>query len=232
MWMVVAYFPHSNIPVLLPTVRAERFWYFPVIGSSLAIAACFTWLYQVTKKWWHGSIAVGLCVAFVTFQAGRARTHALHYADDLVFWDATRKSVPNSSKAHLNYSVMWGARGRLDIRLYANRDALKLAPKWPMAHVYLGDTLCRLHRPDEAWPHYKDGFELAPGDPNLIALALQCLYDESSLEKHRTELVELANKHPGSWLAYLANDTLNNAAKNKGVDPKYRPRGYNEGPKE
>lgn len=102
----------------------------------------------------------------------------------------------------------------------------------PMAHIYLGDTLCRLHRAEEAWPHYKNGFELAPGDPNLIALALQCLWDESALENHRDELTTLADKHPGSWLAYLAHDTLNNGEKHEGVDPKYRPRGYNEGPKE
>ena len=232
MWTVIAYFPHSNIPVLLPTVRAERFWYFPVIGSSLAIAAGFAWLFEKTRRQAHGSIAVGLCCAFLVFQAARARTHAFHYADDLTFWDATRKAVPNSAKAHLNYSVMWGARGRLDIRLHSNRRALELAPKWPMAHIYLGDTLCRLHRPEEAWPHYKKGFELAPGDPNLIALALQCLWDESTLENHRNELTTLADANPGSWLAYLANDTLNNGEKNQGVDPKYRPRGYNEGPKE
>jgi protein O-mannosyl-transferase len=232
MWVVVAYFPHSNIPVLLPTVRAERFWYFPVIGSSLAIAAGLVWMYEATRNRWHGAIAVGLGVAFLAFQGARARTHAFHYADDLTFWDATRKAVPNSSKAHLNYSVMWGARGRLDIRLHSNRDALRLAPKWPMAHIYLGDTLCRLHRAKEAWPHYKNGFELAPGDPNLIALALQCLWDESELENHRDELTALADKNQGSWLAYLAHDTLNNGEKNEGVDPKYRPRGYNEGPKE
>jgi len=232
MWAVVSYFPHSNIPVLLPTVRAERFWYFPVIGSSLAVAAAFVWLYQRTRHRLKGALAVGLAVAFLVFQGARARTHAFHYADDLTFWDATRKAVPNSAKAHLNYSVMWGARGRLDIRLHSNRRALALAPKWPMAHIYLGDTLCRLHRPEEAWPHYKRGFELAPGDPNLIALALQCMWDEASLEKHRDELTLLADDHPGSWLAYLAHDTLRNGEKHQGVDPQYRPRGYNEGPKE
>ena len=232
MWIVVSYFPHSNIPVLLPTVRAERFWYFPVIGSSLAITAGFVWLFRKTRHWHQGAVAVGLVAAFITFQAARARTHAFHYADDLTFWDATRKAVPNSSKAHLNYSVMWGARGRLDIRLYSNRDALRLAPKWAMAHIYLGDTLCRLHRPDEAWPYYRDGFELAPGDPNLIALALQCMWDEVSIEDHEDDLLTMGTKHPGSWLEYLAKDTISNGTKNSGVDPKYRPRGYNEGPKE
>ena len=43
---------------------------------------------------------------------------------------------------------------------------------------------------------------------------------------------ELPDAHEGSWLAYLAIDTLQNHEKNKGVDPKYRPRGYNEGPKD
>jgi protein O-mannosyl-transferase len=151
-----------------------------------------------------------LFASFLMFQGVRARMHALDYRDDLVFWDATRRAVPRSAKAHLNYSVMWGARGRLDVRLEENRLAAQLAPKWPMAHIYLGDTLCRLHRSEEAWPHYKQGFELAPGDPNLIALSLQCLWDESSLEPHADELNEMADSHPGSWLAYLAVDTLRN----------------------
>jgi hypothetical protein len=234
LWVVVSYFPHSNIPVLLPTVRAERFWYFPVIGSSLALAATIVWAWQRTQRWWDGAPVIALCAMFFVFQGARARMHALDYKDDLVFWDATRKAVPRSAKAHLNYSVMWGARGRLDIRLEENQIASDLAPQWPMAHIYLGDTLCRLHRTDEAWLHYAKGFELAPGDPNLIALALQCMWDESALEKHHDELMAMSDKHPGSWLAYLAVDTLRNGKDHTpgGVDPKYRPRGYNEGPKE
>jgi hypothetical protein len=46
------------------------------------------------------------------------------------------------------------------------------------------------------------------------------------------ELRALATEHASSWLAYLAVDTLDNHEKNKGVDPEYRPRGYNQGPKE
>jgi hypothetical protein len=234
LWIVVSYFPHSNIPVLLPTVRAERFWYFPVIGSSLALAALFAWMWDRSQRWWDGVPAIALFALFLVFQGTRARMHALDYKDDLVFWDATRKAVPQSAKAHLNYSVMWGARGRLDIRLEENQIAVDLAPQWPMAHIYLGDTLCRMHRTDEAWPHYAKGFEQAPGDPNLIALALQCMWDESAVEKHHDELMDMSDKHPGSWLAYLAVDTLRNGKDHTppGVDPKYRPRGYNEGPKE
>lgn len=226
-WIVVSYFPHSNIPAVLPTVRAERFWYFPAIGSSCVLACAFAWLAARAPR--LGALAFG---AFFALQCGKARAHALDYADDLVFWRATREAAPRSAKAHLNYSVMEGARGRLDVRLEANRVALDLAPRWPMAHIYLGDTLCRLHRAEEAWPHYVRGFELADNDTSLVSLALQCLWDEGAAMGHKDELEKLAEAHPGSWLSFLATDLVQNGEAHGGVDPQYRPRGYNEGPKE
>jgi hypothetical protein len=233
-WIVVSYFPVSNIPVVLPTVRAERFWYFPALATSVLLALAFARAIRASRgpaaraAWWTAF------AAFVVLQCVAARRHANDYTDDLVFWDATRHAVPRSAKAHLNYSVMQGARGNLEARLAANRDALALAPQWPMANVYLGDTLCRLHRAKEAWPHYARGFELAPNDTNLLALGIQCLWDEHALDEGsdvRDELEELAEKHPGSWLDSLAIDTIYNGAEHGGVDPKYRPRGYNQGPK-
>ncbi|MGH7280679.1 MAG: tetratricopeptide repeat protein, partial [Polyangiaceae bacterium] len=235
-WIVVSYFPVSNIPVLLPTVRAERFWYFPVIATSILLAIAWNWLFKKMEK--RGSLFYNAAVVafglFFCFQCFAARRHANDYTDDLVFWDATRHAVPRSAKAHLNYSVMQGARGNLEERLAANRVALGLAPKWPMASVYLGDTLCRLHRAQEAWPYYKQGFELAPNDQNLVALGVQCLWDEKAMgegSEARAGLEQLATDHPGSWVAYIARDTIDNGDDHNGVDPKYRPRGYNEGPK-
>lgn len=236
LWVVVSYFPVSNIPVLLPTVRAERFWYFPAIGSSLLLAIAFAGFSSCFKR---GSLVrVGTTVGIVGFfliQGVCARRHANDYTDDLTFWDATRKAVPRSAKAHLNYSVMKGARGDLEGRLKANEIALELAPQWPMASIYLGDTLCRLHRAPEAWPHYQRGFDLAPNDVNLVALALQCLWDEKMLapeSKTRDELDAIKSNHAGSWVEYLGKDILEHGEEHNGVDPKYRPRGYNEGPKD
>jgi hypothetical protein len=241
-WVVVSYFPHSNIPVLLPTVRAERFWYFPVIGSSFVIAGFFTWLFAKTRRFQEGAPAVGLFALFFMFQCGKAYQHSRDYHDDLRFWDATRHAVPRSAKAHLNYSVMQGARGRLDIRAESNRVALELAPEWPMAHVYLADTLCRMHKVEEAWPFYKSGFPLAENDPNLLSLGLQCLWDEKlpdetgasvpAFKIYEEELTRIADQRPGTWVAYLVRDVSANGDKNNGVDPKHRPRGYNEGAKD
>jgi hypothetical protein len=236
LWIAVSYFPVSNIPVLLPTVRAERFWYFPAIGSSLLFALAFSAILQRLKP---GALArtlfVWLMLAFFAIQGICARRHANDYTDDLTFWDATRKAVPRSAKAHLNYSVMKGARGDLEGRRAANEAALKLAPQWPMASIYLGDTLCRLHRAPEAWPHYMRGFDLAPNDVNLVALAIQCLWDEKMLlpdTEIRKELDAIKSNHPGSWVEYLGKDVLEHGEEHNGVDPKYRPRGYNEGPKD
>jgi tetratricopeptide (TPR) repeat protein len=169
---------------------------------------------------------------FLLFQAFAGRWHALDYTDDLIFWRATHDAAPRSAKAQLNYSVMLGARGQLEERLKINAEAMRLAPAWPMAHVYYGDTLCRLKRAELAWPHYLRGFELAPNDLNLIALGLQCAWEEKIIDKHKDEILALSEKHPGSWLAFLGSDLVYNGVANGGVQKKYRPRAYDEGPKQ
>jgi hypothetical protein len=218
-------------------VRAERFWYTPVIGTSLLFAIVFAWIWDADPRRWARRGLVAFVTVFLQFQGLAARFHANDYTDDLVFWDATRKAVPRSAKAHLNYSVMKGARGDLNARLAANGEALKLAPEWAMASIYYGDTLCRLHRAEEAWPHYVNGFDRAMNDVNLVALALQCLWDEKMISedgKLRPALVELKDeaRFKGSWVAFLADDIVDHGDEHGGVDPKYRPRGYNEGPKD
>jgi hypothetical protein len=229
LWVPIAYFPHSNIPVLLPTVRAERFWYLPVVGTSLVIGTAFA-LARVREEWRRAVVVLAVC--FFGFQAVKARWHALDYTSDLTFWRATARAVPNSAKAHLNYSVMVGAHnGDLPKRLAINAEAKRLAPQWPMAHVYYGDTLCRMNKAEEAWFHYATGFELGPNDPNLLALGLQCLWDHKVIEAHADELLEMAERHPGSWLAYFATEIVNRGEEHGGIEKKYRPRGYDEGPK-
>jgi hypothetical protein len=231
-WAPVAYFPHSNIPVTLPTVRAERFLYLPASGMALALGLVLATFVRTRRIFGiaHGGPAV--VALFLAFQGARARFHAFDYTDDLVFWRATARAVPMSAKAHLNYGVMLGARGHLDQRLVENRRAMEIAGTWPMAHVYYADTLCRLGRTEEAWPSYKKGLLLGPNDRSLVALALQCLWDHGTVESRQAELVSLADEHPGTWLSWLCRDIVANGKKNAGVDKKYRPRGYDEGPAE
>jgi hypothetical protein len=76
------------------------------------------------------------------------------------------------------------------------------------------------------------GFELAPNDSNLVALGLQCLWDKKSIDSHKDELLRMASDHPGSWLAFLASDIVQNGKEHDGVQKQYRPRSYDGGPKE
>jgi tetratricopeptide (TPR) repeat protein len=199
----------------------------------MLIAALFAGLHGALSRFRRAFwVAPALFAAFFSFQCVKAYLHAMDYRSDLAFWEATKNAVPRSAKAHLNYSVMKGARSDMQTRLSESLIALDLAPQWPMAHIYTGDALCRMGRPDDAWPHYAEGFDRSPNDTGLISLALQCLWDTGKLEAHEDELRELAEKHKGSWLAFLAVDTLDNGKEHRGVNPKYRPRSYNEGPKD
>jgi hypothetical protein len=238
-WIVVFYFPVSNIPIVLPTVRAERFWYFPAVFTAVLVALFFERLLEWGKRRDAAVAARGIVLGYLAFQCLAARLHANDYHDDLVFWRATRRAVPTSAKAQLNYGVMLGTRGDLPGREEATRLALTLAPEWPMAHIYLADVICRQHRALEAWPYYESGFERGPNDKGLIALGLQCLWDERVLTADggggdtqvRAQLETLMAAHPGTWLDNLGHDILTNGERLGGVDPKNRPRSYNDGPK-
>jgi hypothetical protein len=230
-WLPLAYFPLSNIPVILPTVRAERFWVLPALGCALVLGSALNRLLCVENIRLRKPMII-LAAGWLAFQATQARLHACDYADDLAFWQAAARAVPRSAKAHLNYAVMLGTRNRMTERLREGAIAQQLAPDWPMAHVYQGDTLCRLKRYDEAFPHYARGFKVGPNEPNLIALGLQCLWDGKQIKKHEDELLKLAAESSDrSWLNFLVVDIVNDGEKYNGVQPKYRPRGYNEGPK-
>ena len=63
-----------------------------------------------------GTFREGVFAVFFGFQAVQTYSHAMDYRDDVTFWKATKNAVPNSAKAHLNYSVMKGARGDLETR--------------------------------------------------------------------------------------------------------------------
>lgn len=229
-WVPVTYFPHSNVLVLLPTIRAERLWYVPLIAIAVGVALALARTLEGAARGRRWLVAVP--VAFFAVQLVQARRHAAHFDDDLTFWRATVAASPLSAKAHLNYGVMLGARGFTEARLEHTRRALELAPQWPMAAAYYADALCRDRRADEAWPYYRQSFERGPNEAHLIALGLQCLWDEGRVSPLGVELEALAAEHPGTWLEFLVGDLLANGHQHGGVQPRYRPRAYDEGPRE
>lgn len=235
-----AFFPLSNIVKTLPTVRAERFWYVSALATAVAIAIVLALLARRSPKWWYA--VAGFTLAFLGFQGFKARAHANDFSNDLVFWKSAAEAVPNSAKAHLNYSVMLGARApeiwgwttteAQEARLVENEWAAKLAPHWDMAFIYVGDTLCQLNRMDEAWEWYKKGFRIGPQNSGLIALALQCMSDHNALLAHGADaealITEIEKTSQNSWYAYLARDTLERERKCRGVEEPQEPWTFGE----
>jgi hypothetical protein len=223
-----AFFPVSNIPKVLPTCRAERFWYTPALATSVVIAILL--VYLARRAWESGVIAM---LAFVIMQGAFARKHANHFRDDLVFWEAAARAVPNSAKAHLNYSVMLGARAvelrkwtyeqAQEARLIENVRATELAPHWDMAFIYVGDTLCQLNRfdgPDGAWSWYQKGFHIAPDNTGFVALALQCMSDHNQIMVREKELKSVAYEADlkDHWVRYIIDETLERERKCRGYE--------------
>jgi hypothetical protein len=210
-----AFFPLSNIPKLLPTVRAERFWYTPALAICVLVTIAFL---LVARRSWIAAAVVA--TAYLCGQSICARSHANDFNDDLSFWESAAHSVPMNAKAHLNYSVMLGARAQeyrgmthtqaQEARLVENIRATELAPDWDMALVYVGDTLCQLDRMDEAWTWYVRGFRAAPANTGLMALALDCMSSKNALLRKETEARALATEpqYAGSWLKFMIEDTL------------------------
>ncbi|MBK7583153.1 MAG: hypothetical protein IPI67_23510 [Myxococcales bacterium] len=167
-----------------------------------------------------------------SLQAFKARWHALDYTSDLTFWRATQRSVPRSAKAQLNYSVMVGAHNNdLAKRLELNGEAKRLAPQWPMAHVYYGDTLCRMNKPEDALPHYVTGFELGPKRSQPDCAGHAVFVGPQGDRGSPRRAARSGGETPGSWLNYFAIEIVYRGEEHKGIEKKYRPRGYDEGPK-
>jgi hypothetical protein len=205
----------SNIPKALPTVRAERFWYSPALAICVLVMLAF--LFAARRNWTAAAIAAAL---YLSGQSIAARMHANDFNDDLSFWESAAHNTPMNAKAHLNYSVMLGARGQelrgmthtqaQEARLVENLRAAELAPDWDMALIYVGDTLCQLDRMDEAWTWYVKGFRAAPSNTGLMALALDCMSTKNALLGKEKEARAIAQEpqYAGGWLKFMLEDTL------------------------
>lgn len=227
--VLCTYLPVSNLLVLLPTIRADRLLYGPVLGAALLLFSGGKSLFACREH--LSSKALKMCGALVVlylgFHAAVGRAHALDYRDDITFWRATSRGQPASAKAHLNLGVMVGARRDEEARLTHTLRAVSLAPDWPMARIYLGDVYCRVGDIEAAFPHYQRGFRDAPNSKALTALGLQCLWERGGFSRHRAALLDLAVHHPNTWLDYFVTELAVNGEQNDGIPKKYRPRKYN-----
>lgn len=225
--LCVYYVPISNVLVLLPTIRAERLLYVPVLGLMMLSAGVLLMFRRYAWLMRYGKYAF---FSYLLLIASAGRAHAWTYNNDVSFWRATTQLQPASAKSYLNLGIMLGARGDLDARERLTRKALELAPKWDLAQIYLADVLCRKNQMTRAKPYYSAGLKQAPQSRPLVTLALQCIWDRGAYPAYRNELDAIAANAPHSWLAYLLYELDEHGVANAGIPQRYRQSGYNRAP--
>lgn len=222
-WLALTYLPISNALVLLPTIRADRLMYVPTVGIVLCVLAV---LLALLPRGWR--VLPWVIIPFVITHAVAGRVHALHYTNDSSFWRAASRGDPASAKSHLNLGVMLGARGDHPARLLHTKRAVSLAPDWPLGQIYLADTYCRLGEMDRAMEIYLRGLSMKPNSKALTALSLQCIWDKGAFESNKHRLMDLAARHPDTWLDYFVYRLTSDGDENDGIPAEYRPRKYNQ----
>jgi len=79
--IVVAYFPHTNVSVVLGTAHSERFWYLPAVATALCLGVGFSWIAALARGRWTAGFVAVLFVGFVGFQCAQAYRYARRYPD-------------------------------------------------------------------------------------------------------------------------------------------------------
>ena len=217
-----SFFPQSNIPLVIPAIRADRFWYFPMIGVAIVMGLALSSALRRRSLWLLPLLALLL------FQIPRARIHADAWSYDLSLWKAAVENSPRSAKAHLNYGAILGNRGRLDERVVHSKEALRLAPRWVLARYYLPDSLCRAGKFEEAFPLYQSALNAAPQDKNLVVMALQCLWDSGMTKRYKKELEEIAEENANTWAGKITKQVLETGKEFNGVHPEFRPPAFSQ----
>jgi protein O-mannosyl-transferase len=81
--------------------------------------------------------------------------------------------APDFGVARVNLGLAWSKKGRLDMAIETLQDALAAAPPLmpalqTQAHMWLGASLFRMGRYQEALDHYQAALQLAPGSQDVL----------------------------------------------------------------
>lgn len=154
-----AFFVVSNVPVLLPSIFAERLLYLPAAGAALGLALAFDrWAAR------RGRLAWGVLAVFVSLQAARGVARDLDWRDDLTLFGKAVETQPRCARAwtNLGHALAQGARHEEAVAAY--RAALEVVPGLAATHTRAGVSLDALGRPAEAEAHLREAARLAPLD--------------------------------------------------------------------
>ena len=84
-------------------------------------------------------------------------------------WKAATEADPSDHHAWLNWGAMLSRQGDHSAAAEKLRQAVAVAPGYPLAHVNLAYVYCRLKKWDDAAAHFETALAINPRDPNAAA---------------------------------------------------------------
>ena len=165
-WYLVAWLPHSQLIVIPPALRADRYMYYSSAGLFLAIVNGID-QWTVNRKGMLkltrirvGTCTVGLLVIAVFTSMTTLRNNV--WADSISLWsDSVQKGCQNPL-AHTNLGKAYEEKVMLDEAISEHNKVLAINPTIAVAHYNLGSVYAKQGRLDEAITAYKRSLAIDP----------------------------------------------------------------------
>ncbi len=139
---------------------ADRYTYFPQIG--VLFAACWG-VADLSRG--RERLALAAAAAVAVALAARTVQQVGFWQDSYTLWQHTLEVTAPSHTAWMNLGFARDDRGEFEAAARCFQKAAELDPDSYLALTYLGNTLMKLRRPDEAVPRYQVVCKLRPDAP-------------------------------------------------------------------
>jgi protein O-mannosyl-transferase len=165
---------------------ADRFYYLPLVGATLQLAAIFLLLLRARRGY---GLAVGAVLAAIPFLAGLTITRQAAFANEDALWTDTLKKSPHSYFARYSRGVNFIRQGRLEEAAEELDQAVADDTKDSSAYVCMGLIAQCRGEPDEAIARFQTALTLNPRNSEAhcdlgIALCQQSRFDEGIEQFH------------------------------------------------
>lgn len=167
-WLMffLAILPTMGIIGVTPVIAANRYTYLPILGLLILIASFLAWFqtFSCRRKTIAGCAPV--MVVLLTLagaEAVAARGYQYYWRDTVLLYEHMLTICPRSAMLHSDLGVVLSWQNKTDEAISQFRQALKIAPRFALAHFNLATELRRLNdKIDEATCHYRKALEIDP----------------------------------------------------------------------
>jgi tetratricopeptide (TPR) repeat protein len=165
-WYLVAWLPHSQLIVIPPALRADRYMYYSSAGLFLAIVCGIDqWTVSNkpllnTRRIRLGTCAMGLLVIAVFTSMTTLRNTV--WSDSISLWRDSVKKYSQNPMAHTNLGKAYEGEGMLNEAISEHKKVLAINPTIAVAHYNLGSVYAKQGRLDEAITAYKRSLAIDP----------------------------------------------------------------------